>query len=91
MNAQRTEGLLAFAEDHVWVHDHRQSLLADYAGKWVAVEGKQVVDSDADPKALRSRLRRPQDACVEFLSREPLEMILCSSHRGYRRNRFLIS
>lgn len=68
--------LAAFAEDHVWVSDHLESLLDMYAEQWIAVKSRRVIASDVDLMRLREKLADPAQTCIEFVTREPLEMVL---------------
>ena len=65
-----------FEKDHLWTHSHWRKLLANYKNKWVAIQNQKVIDSDKDLKVLRSRVKDPGNAFVEYLTDEPLEMIL---------------
>lgn len=68
--------LQVFAQDHRWIRDHLESLLDKYAEQWVAVKNQQVIANDVDLILLREKLRDPAHTCVEFVTREPLEMLL---------------
>ena len=68
--------LRAFADDHTWVNDHLESLLDKYAEQWVAVKDRCVIASDVDLMLLREKLEDPANICIEFVTREPLEMLL---------------
>lgn len=68
--------LLSFAEDHLWVHENLQHLLGQYRQQWVAVKQKRVIDSDADFDALLARLPDAPHTCIEFVTDEPLEIIV---------------
>ncbi len=76
MNNQLTKELRAFEEDHVWVSERLELLLSQYADQWIAVKGGQVIASDPELAALQEQLADPARTCVEFVTREPLEMIL---------------
>jgi len=76
MGNQFSEKLHAFAEDHVWVNDHFESLLDKYAEQWIAVRNRRVIASDPDLMSLLGKLADPPHTCIEFVTREPLEMIL---------------
>lgn len=65
-----------FAADHVWIDENRDALLARYADQWIAVRDAQVIASDPDLSNLIARLPDPPHTCIEFLGREPVEMIL---------------
>jgi len=76
MNTQLTNALLAFEADHVWVSENLEMLLEQYADQWIAVKSGKVIASDPDLAGLLSRLSDPARTCVEFITREPLEMVL---------------
>ena len=76
MNDRLTEELRAFEEDHVWIRDHIESLLSQYTDQWVAVQDGHIVASDPALDALWQKLPDQAHTCVEFVTREPLEMIL---------------
>jgi hypothetical protein len=76
MNGQFTNELLAFEGDHAWVNENLETLLGQYADQWIAVKNGQVVASDPDLSGLLSKLPDPAHTCVEFITREPLEMVL---------------
>jgi len=61
---------------HEWISDHLELLLSQYAEQWVAVQGGQVIASDPDLTTLQRKLADPAHTCIEFVTREPLEMIL---------------
>ena len=76
MNSQLTDKLLAFQADHLWISENLETLLKQYAEQWIAVENGQVIASDPDLSGLISKLLDPAHTCVEFITDEPLEMIL---------------
>lgn len=76
MREQLTKELLAFEADHTWVNENLEALLAQYADQWIAVKNGQVIASDSDLAGLLSKLPDPAYTCVEFITREPLEMVL---------------
>jgi hypothetical protein len=76
MNEPQSRELLQFTADHVWIDQNRETLLKQYANQWVAVKDEQVIASDPELPGLLSRLSDPAHTCIEFLTREPLEMIL---------------
>mgnify|MGYP000338941687 CR=1 FL=1 len=45
-------------EDALWVSQHWDELRSRYAGLYIAVHRKQVIDHDRDRDALEERLRR---------------------------------
>ncbi len=76
MKEQLTNNLLAFAADHAWVNENRQALLLQYAEPWIGVKNGQVIANDPDLAGLLTKLPDPAHTCVEFVTREPLEMVL---------------
>lgn len=76
MSSELTGELRAFEDDHVWVSEHLEQLLRHYADQWIAVKGRQVIASDPDLISLKRKLGDPARTCIEFVTREPLEMIL---------------
>ena len=76
MQDELTRKLRAFEADHRWITENLETLSEQYADQWIAVENCQVIASDPDPAGLRSKLSDPADTCVEFITREPLEMVL---------------
>ena len=76
MNEQLTKKLLALEADHLWVNENLEGLLEQYAEQWIAVENGQVIASDPDLTGLISKLPDPAYTCVEFVTDEPLKMIL---------------
>ncbi|MFH1908055.1 MAG: DUF5678 domain-containing protein [Chloroflexota bacterium] len=76
MNGQLSTELLAFEADHVWVSENLEMLLERYADQWIAVKDGKVVASGSDLAGLLTMLSDPTRTCVEFITREPLEMVL---------------
>jgi hypothetical protein len=76
MNDQLTNELLAFEADHVWISENLEMLLGQYADRWIAVKDGEVIASDPELAGLLSKLPDPAHTCVEFITREPLEMVL---------------
>jgi len=76
MREQLYNELLAFEADHAWVSENVEALLEQYADQWIAVKNDQVTASDPDLAGLLARLPDPAHTCVEFITREPLEMVL---------------
>jgi len=76
MNKQLTDELVAFEADHLWVNENLETLLDRYADQWIAVRHGHVIADAPDLTALLSKLPDPAHTCVEFITREPLEMIL---------------
>jgi len=76
MNNQPRNELLTFEADHTWVNENLDILLEQYPDQWIAVKDGQVIASDPDLAGLMSKLPDAAHTCVEFITREPLEMIL---------------
>lgn len=76
MKGQLTSALISFEADHVWVNENREALVEQYAEQWIAVKKGQVIASDPDLASLLSKLPDPAHTCVEFITCEPLEMVL---------------
>jgi len=76
MEQQLTNQLLAFETDHVWINENMSMLLAEYNEQWIAVRGRQIIASDPDLAGLLRKLPDPAHTCVEFITSEPLEMVL---------------
>lgn len=76
MLATMIESLKSFEADHVWVAENRERLLCDHPDSWIAVKDRFVIASDPDLDALLRKLPDPAHTCIEFVGREPLEMIL---------------
>lgn len=53
-------------EEHVRAEEEFGLALADYAGLWVMVEDRKVLDSDADLQSLVDRLGAHRDTAVVF-------------------------
>lgn len=65
-----------FMSSHEWLAANMNSLITRYPDQWIAVSGGDVVASDADLDSLLSKIEDPAHTCVEFITREPLEMVL---------------
>ncbi len=76
MNDQLTNQLIAFEDDYVWISENMKTLLKRYANQWIAVKSSQVIANDPDLEGLISKLPDPAYTCVEFVTDEPLEMVL---------------
>lgn len=76
MKEQLTSQLFAFESDHIWINKNRETLLKQYTDQWIAVKDGHVIGSNPDLKCLLSKLPKPSYTCVEFLTRDPLEMVL---------------
>ena len=76
MSKDLLQQLQAFEEDHVWINEHLEILLSRYADQWIAVKNAQVIASAIELTELLVQLADPAHTCVEFITREPLEMVL---------------
>lgn len=76
MNSQLANMLLSFEADHVWLHENREKLLEQFADQWIAVKDRQVLASDPELDKLLTKLPDAAHTCVEFITREPMEMVL---------------
>ena len=76
MAEQVTKALRRFEADHAWVSEHRESLLQEHENHWIAVKDGRVIATDPDLLALRRALADPAHTCIEFITREPLELAL---------------
>jgi len=76
MREQKIQDLLMFEADHEWVNKHKETLLKEYAEQWIAVKNGQVIAKDYDLSGLLLKLPDPAHTCIEFVTSEPLEMIL---------------
>lgn len=76
MGNQLSKEILAFESDHIWVHDNFDNLLKDYPEQWIGVKDHQVIASAPELSKLRDKLPDSAHTCIEFVTREHLEMIL---------------
>ncbi len=76
MKEQLSDELLEFEADHVWISENLEALLERYTDQWIGVRNRQVVTSDPELEGLLSKLSDPAHTCVEFITREPIEMVL---------------
>jgi len=68
--------LHSFESEHIWLEEHRAFLLEKYSDQWVAVRSGQVIASCPDFSELLSKLSDPAHTCIEYITRESVEMIL---------------
>jgi hypothetical protein len=73
---QITDQLRSFETDYVWVNENKDTLLKEFNDQWIAVKDKKVIASDPDLNLLLSKISDPSHTYVEFITSEPLEMIL---------------
>jgi len=76
MNTRLTEKLAAFGNDHLWIKNNFNSLLKKYENQWIAVKNGNVIANDPDLTSLKTKLPDPAHTCVEYVTQEPLEMVL---------------
>ncbi len=76
MKEKPLEELRAFETDHKWVNDNLETLLRKYADQWIGVKNGQIIASAPELESLISKLDDPAYTCVEFITSEPLEMVL---------------
>ena len=76
MREQLTDELLASEADYLWINENMDILLEKYLSQWIAVKNNQVIASDPDLDKLISMLTDPANTCVEFITDEPLGMVL---------------
>ena len=76
MREQLTDELLASEADYLWINENMDALLKKYLNQWIAVKNSRVIASDSDLDKLISKLPDPNHTCVEFITDEPLGMIL---------------
>lgn len=72
----RINELLNFENDHVWIEDNMEKILEQYNEQWIAVKNRQIFASDVELNGLLSNLPDSAHTCVEYITREPLEMVL---------------
>lgn len=72
--------LRVFSEDTDWISEKQTMLRKKFADKYIAVVGRQVIDSDSELETLLRKLqkegRNPSEIPIEFISKEPLRLIL---------------
>jgi hypothetical protein len=76
MTEMLSNELLAFESDHAWINDNLNTLLPKYSDQWIAVKGGRVIASDPSLADLLQKLSDPAHTCVDFITPEPLEMVL---------------
>jgi hypothetical protein len=76
MDENITQQLLDFENEHIWINENLPTLLGQYAGQWIAVKGGRVIANDPNLLNLISHLPDPAHTCIEFVTRDPLEMVL---------------
>jgi hypothetical protein len=76
MKGQLTDELIASEADYIWVNENMDILLEKYLNQWIAVKNSQVIANDPNLDELVSNLSDPAHTCVEFITNEPIGMIL---------------
>lgn len=76
MNDELSTKLKSFEDDHIWVQQNWERLLKEFSDQWIAVEGGRVIAGDPELDGLLAKLSDPSHTCIEYVSREPLEMVL---------------
>ena len=76
MREQLTDELLASEADYLWINENMDVLLEKYLNQWIAVKSGQVIANDPNLDELIFKLPDPAHICVEFITNEPLGMIL---------------
>ena len=74
--APHSSDLLRFEAAHVWIDQNREMLLARYPDQWIAVQDDQVIASDPEFEGLLAKLPDPSRTCVEFMTPEPIEIVV---------------
>lgn len=74
------EGLKEFSRDASWISAEQETLRKKFASQYIAVIKHKVIDSDPNLQNLLRKLREngkdPGDIPVEFISKEPVRLIL---------------
>ena len=77
-------GLKEFGKDVDWISEKQATLRREFASKYIAVVGCQVIDSDPELETLLQKLkakgRNPSEIPIEFISAEPQRLILQQLH-----------
>jgi len=76
MDNQLTNLLRSFEADHTWVNENLETLLEQYVNQWIAVKNGRVLASNPELTGLLSKVPDAAHTCVEFITREPIEMVL---------------
>ena len=56
MSEQLTKEILAFENDHIWIHENFDALVKKYAEQWIAVKEHQVIATAPDFLTLLDKL-----------------------------------
>ncbi len=76
MGNQQIKELLSIQNDYVWLNENFDKLVKNYTDQWIAIKNSIVIASDPDFNGLLSKLTDSAHTVVEFVTREPLGMIL---------------
>ena len=76
MSGNNIYSLANFQKDHFWVYEHSDDLLGEYKDRWVAVQNQKIIDSDKELEFLCQRLQNSGNNYIEYITNQPLEMIL---------------
>lgn len=76
MEGQITDRLRSFEIDYIWVNENKDALSGEFNDQWIAVKDKKVIASDPDLNLLLSKISDPSHTYIEFITHEPLELIL---------------
>jgi hypothetical protein len=76
MREQLSDQVLLFESDHLWISRNLDVLWQQHADQWIAVKAGKVVATAPELANLLSQLSDPAHTCIEFITREPLEMVL---------------
>lgn len=72
--------LRKFSNDMDWISKRQAMLRKKFAGKYIAVAGSKVIDSDPELETLLKRLKEkgqdPSQIPIEFISPDPPRLIL---------------
>ena len=76
MTDEITVKIRTFEDDHAWISDNLAALQAGYGEQWVAVREEQIVAASVNLDELLEKVPNPTETCIEFISAEPLEIVL---------------
>jgi transcriptional regulator with XRE-family HTH domain len=70
------DALLMFQADHAWINENMKTLVKQYPEQWIGVKNSKVIGSAPELEELLTKLPDAAHTCVEFITHEPLEMVL---------------
>jgi len=76
MENQLIKELQTYQNDNIWLNDNFNKLVQKYPDQWVAIKNNTVIASDPVFSGLLSKLTDSAHTVVEFITREPLGMVL---------------